>query len=499
MGRKAAKKIGEQFAPEIRGFVRTFCKELASDNAAVFAGAGLSVASGHVDWAGLMREIADDLGLDVDREENLIAIAQFHYNERRNRTALNRRIIEEFSHGHTLTRNHEILARLPIKIYWTTNYDRLIETALERAKKTVDVKYAVDQLKNTVPGRQAVIYKMHGDVSHPEDAILTKDDYEGYFRKHELFVTTLAGHLVEKTFLFLGFSFSDPNIDYVLSRVRVSLRQSPKQHYCIMRREQRKARETAADFDYRKRRQTYFLKDLDRVGVQALLVDDYSEITKILEAVERQYRQRSVFISGSAHEFGKWKPDEAAQFIEGLAEALIKRRLSIVTGFGLGVGSYVVSGAYRTIRSDPRSYAESQLIAKPFPSIHAAGAERRRLSRQYREELISTAGVAIFMFGNKREEDGSVTLSPGVQEEFDIAKEQGSIVLPIGATGYMAHRLWETVRADIRAYYPKLSAAGREAFEALGKEKNIGPRLILSVLALLDDLIGKRYGGTTGR
>jgi len=85
--------------------------------------------------------------------------------------------------------------------------------------------------------------------------VLTKDDYEGYFRKHEPFVAALSGDLTAKTFLFPGFSFSDPNIDYVKSRVRVTLHHAPKQHYCIMRREQKKAREKNADFEYRTHQQ----------------------------------------------------------------------------------------------------------------------------------------------------------------------------------------------------------------------------------------------------
>ena len=38
-------------------FVREYTRELHSKNAAVFAGAGLSMASGYVDWKGLLKEI----------------------------------------------------------------------------------------------------------------------------------------------------------------------------------------------------------------------------------------------------------------------------------------------------------------------------------------------------------------------------------------------------------------------------------------------------------
>jgi hypothetical protein len=48
---------------------------------------------------------------------------------------------------------------------------------------------------------------MHGDIDRPDEAVVTKDDYEKYSRDREPFITALAGDLVKKTFLFLGFSF----------------------------------------------------------------------------------------------------------------------------------------------------------------------------------------------------------------------------------------------------------------------------------------------------
>ena len=83
MPRAAAAKP-HAFSPDIEAFIATFADDIADGSAAVFAGAGLSVSVGYVDWRGLMREIAHELGLSVDRETNLVAVAQYHLNERRN-------------------------------------------------------------------------------------------------------------------------------------------------------------------------------------------------------------------------------------------------------------------------------------------------------------------------------------------------------------------------------------------------------------------------------
>ena len=197
-------------------FIREYTRELHNKNAAVFAGAGLSVASGYVDWAGLLAEIIQDLGLDTAKHHDLVTIAQYHCNQAGgNKAKLTQTIFNHFAPVKAPTANHRILARLPIFTYWTTNYDKLIERALEDAKKVPDVKYDLKQLSVTRPDRDVVVYKMHGDIDHPADAVIRKDEYEAYPLNMAPFVTVLRGDLVEKTFLFLGFSFTDPNIDYI--------------------------------------------------------------------------------------------------------------------------------------------------------------------------------------------------------------------------------------------------------------------------------------------
>ena len=111
-------------------------KELAEGNLAVFAGAGFSRAAGFVDWKTLLKPIADDLDLDVEREWDLVTLAQYHANTNAtNRSKLNQMLVTEFSAGVEPTENHTILARLPIQTFWTTNYDKLIESSLERNER----------------------------------------------------------------------------------------------------------------------------------------------------------------------------------------------------------------------------------------------------------------------------------------------------------------------------------------------------------------------------
>lgn len=193
---------------ELVQLAEEFLTELKQGSAAIFAGAGLSVGAGYVNWRDLLKPLADDLNLDLQREYDLVSVAQFHVNDN-GRHKLNQQIVDSLARTTSPTDNHKVLARLPIDIFWTTNYDKLIERSLEDAGKVPDVKYTVNQLAITRRGRNATVFKMHGDVDHPDAAVVTKDDYEKYLRDFGPFVNALSGDLISNTFLFLGFSLSD--------------------------------------------------------------------------------------------------------------------------------------------------------------------------------------------------------------------------------------------------------------------------------------------------
>ncbi|MCH4826390.1 hypothetical protein MLE13_08610, partial [Planococcus halocryophilus] len=157
------------FDSSIQEFLRTYVKGIQDSNAAIFAGAGLSRPAGYVDWKELLREVAEDIQLDIDQETDLIGIAQYHVNEFQGRGKLNQLLIEEFTKDITTSDNHKILSQLPINTYWTTKYDQLIESNLEVAGKKVDRKITAENLSFSVPGSDAIIYKMHGDSTLPHE------------------------------------------------------------------------------------------------------------------------------------------------------------------------------------------------------------------------------------------------------------------------------------------------------------------------------------------
>lgn len=468
---------------DLNAFIRDFSKELREENAAIFAGAGLSIPSGVVDWKGLLREIAEDLELDVDKESDLVRVAQYHVNKSgNNRDKIHRALLEEFSRNLKPNANHEKLADLPIPTFWTTNYDTLIEDALKAGGKVVDVKHDVKQLTQTRPRRDATVYKMHGDVTLPTDAILTRQDFERYHKTRKEFLRALSGDLVSKTFLFIGCGFSDPNLDYVLSRISAEWTENQRQHYFFVRRAVKGASESAGDFAYRKRREEFFADDLKRFGLRPVWLEDYGEIPLILDELRKIYRRDTVFVSGAAHEYREpWNEDTALEFARNLAMRLVSEQLKLVSGFGLGIGSAIIAGALEQVLMHQKQPLHDQLVTRPFPQASGSMDQDRLRSlwTEYRRQMMGQSGVAIFLFGNKIDRTtGKVVLSDGMREEFEIAKDEGLLLVPIGATGSMAEELWQEAKLSFAALYPNASARTLVAFEALNA-KDLAPHQLL--------------------
>jgi len=473
----------------LKHFYETYLSALEAGDAALFVGAGLSRASGFVDWKELMRDIADDIGLSVDRESDLIAIAQYHVNTKRKRSALNQKLLKEFTKDAAISENHRLIASLPIPAIWTTNYDTLLEDAFREAHKRPDVKSTQANLAQSLPRRDVSIYKMHGDISQPQNAVLTKHDYEVYNTNRGLFTEKLQGDLVSKTFLFLGFSFSDPNIDYVLARLHVFLDQDVREHFCVMKRPSRPRGKgkRLAEYEYEARKFDLRVADLSRYGITTLEVDDYAEISEILTTLNQLGHRKDIFVSASAHDFEPLGRDRIDEIARRLGSEIIKRGYSLVSGFGLGIGSAVAMGAMESLFEEESEQQDRRVILRPFPQVTPKGLSNETFQTKYREAMLAQSGVVIYLCGNKRNgRKGGVIQSPGVMEEFKIATKKGLCPIPIGCTGHAALSIWKTVSGNPKKYF-RSPAKVQAHLKALGNAKSSDDQIVRAVFGIVDE------------
>ncbi len=474
-----------KFNRDIESFINNYVKALKEKNAVAFIGAGMSVSQGFFDWKKLLKPIADKLGLNIDEEQHdLTSLAQLFVDDHGGiRGELDQILVEEYGKTTmTVSENHRILARLPIQIYWTTNYDRLIEKALLEQGKTPDIKKAQSDLTVNLPKRDAIIYKMHGDIETVSETVLTKHEYEDYNKKRELFSNAFKSDYVSRTFLFIGFSFTDPNLDYLISRIRTTLGQNIKPDYYFIKKEVSPRTQ---------RKQELKANSLKKYGLNPLWINDYLETTSILKEVESRFLRTTILISGSAEEYGSFGKKRATELLHDLSKTLSNNSYKILTGFGWGVGSAVINGVLDNMESERNQNIDNYLIMRPFPQFETKGKNLKELWSEYRKKFIPLAGIGIFVFGNRKNKTtGELEEATGVIDEFNIALQSGLLVIPIGATGFVSESLWTKVIDSFKDFYPNHEFL-IDKFRILGDSKVENSVIIQTVLEIINILNSK--------
>lgn len=128
--------------------------------------------------------------------------------------------------------DHEALKKIPhfSKIH-TTNYDTLLENTYK------ENCYVIKQDKDfkDLPEDKVIILKPHGDFDNPDSIIISRSDYDGWFKgdRLEMLWQELERDAVSKSLLFMGYSFSDTNFQDLLKRIKKKLNGSTNQHYLV--------------------------------------------------------------------------------------------------------------------------------------------------------------------------------------------------------------------------------------------------------------------------
>src|SRR5204863_3761944 len=107
------------------------------------------------------------------------------------------------------------LAALPVDEVVTTNYDTLFEQASDAVRKPITVL----PYKRHIEGRRWLL-KMHGCVTHPEDIVLTRENFLTYRERREALSGIVQALLITRHMLFIGFSLEDDNFHSIVRAVR---------------------------------------------------------------------------------------------------------------------------------------------------------------------------------------------------------------------------------------------------------------------------------------
>ena len=447
-------------------FLKEFPAALHEGNASVFIGAGVSMAAGYPSWSELLVDIGDELGIRSKDIHDLAALAQWHIRESGGATGVRNVIKKEIGKDRTVPETVEILARLPMRHLWTTNYDRLTERAFGAIGRPIDViSGAKDLSLKTTPGA-ARLYKMHGSVDRLDDIVISTDDYELYRTRRGAFTTLLQAHLSSMSMLFVGLSLTDPNIRHVLSLIRESFTDAPPEHFAIVRPAKREHFDSDEEFEARAAQHQLWAKDLGRYGLVAVEIDDYDEVPALLREVERRVAAMRVWVSGS------WPLDAPGtgsstlyRLAEGLGRVIGASGRDLVTGSGVLVGPASMAGFIDALRDGGGWDVDRRLIVRAFPQPLAGRIPDTKQWSALRAELARLSGIVIFLGGAKLTA-GDIIPADGVLEEYELAREAGAFLLPLGSTGGAAMEITNRLLSS------SLPSSGRAAPRPTDEERN---------------------------
>ena len=210
----------------------------------VFVGSGVSANSNIPTWGELIKQFAKELNYnnckgciedsvsctddgctqkyDFSREEYL-RIPEYYFN-RFKAKKYNRLIKETLECDKDANSINDAIFKIMPHHIITTNYDHL----LERSKEANAHLYSViakdeDILSNNNP---RYILKMHGDIESPKSIVLKESDYIDYEQTHILFSTFIKSLLIDHTFLFVGYSLNDYNLNLIIGWINYFARSS---------------------------------------------------------------------------------------------------------------------------------------------------------------------------------------------------------------------------------------------------------------------------------
>ena len=440
--------------------IARFSDYVEERDATLLVGAGLSQAAGCPDWHGLLMSVQDTLALgDMD---DLPLVAQYYANEH-GQSELQKRIREELRGCINAQPqvSHHLLAKLPLTEIWTTNYDDLIERAMG---ETADLYIDDSDLAQSRSASGCRVYKMHGSLCRADTAlIITRDQYDQYPYTHQRFWALLQATFLTKSFLFLGFSFEDPNFKQVFKAARLTRDDARRQHFALIKQPEDQI--AASRFEH-------WRNDLLNVGVAVAPLDEYDEIEPLLRQLVVRCRPRRLFVSGSPP--GEKRAESDAIYPSTTLDCDL-HEYATALGVALADTAAIVTAAGKF------GAAVGYQLLNELEQRDGYKPDRFLLVRRRKEQDIDEPRrrYGTIVFGSKtpdglREEalaDVQALLAvgggSGVATEIRLAHEQGIGVIPVGKFGGTALDEWWRVSNDFDKYRVGGLPVSRQDFDLL--------------------------------
>ena len=205
--------------------IRFLAEELEKGKLVVFVGAGVSKNSGLPDWKELIKDYAEYRGIKEFTSKQFLTIPEEVF-ERYGSLKYYEIAEKRFLGKYVPNSIHRILKKMKLTYIITTNYDTLIEEEI----KNLQIVSKDEDLPYTNSNRMLI--KMHGDFEN-KNIVLKKSDYDNYEKNFQLISTLVKGLFTTNTVLFIGYSYSDTNVQQIMNWIKEILKEKTRKAFLV--------------------------------------------------------------------------------------------------------------------------------------------------------------------------------------------------------------------------------------------------------------------------
>lgn len=205
-----------------------------------FIGSGfsLNINEKFPTWEGIIKEMAAILDYDAPilrlHGDNL-QIAEY-LSHTGNLGKLKKKashLLDNENYNVSDSKPHCLLPELDVSSIYTTNWDNWIEEGFRQTNMPFDkifsanhfakpISQGVDSTSPHRKHRRTTIYKFHGDFEETDSIVINESSYFNRLDFNHPLDVRLRSDILGKSVVFMGYSFSDPNIRYIWHRLFAS-------------------------------------------------------------------------------------------------------------------------------------------------------------------------------------------------------------------------------------------------------------------------------------
>ena len=195
-----------------------------------FVGAGLSVPLGLPTWSKLIDNIARQLGYDPEvfkLNGNHLQLAEYYVAVKGSIGPLRSEMDRMFNPADDAIKasiTHAAIVAMKLPLIYTTNYDAIIERAFELRNVPFHTVANIDDIASA-PADVTQVVKFHGTFSDDASLVITESSYFDRLEFESPLDIKLRADILGKSLLFIGYSFTDINMRYMLYKLHKLRRQ----------------------------------------------------------------------------------------------------------------------------------------------------------------------------------------------------------------------------------------------------------------------------------